>query len=184
MHNIPPELGLQTRSENILYWHQSQPVSSHCCGGCQESFIQTSIFLSPLIPLGSVFINYGSKMCLNPRKRFKREIHEVFLVAYLHLLPKRKVDSMTSNCRMGHSWAEVRELCRSLLVSIPSLNSSAAGSTRKLQMPPHFLAYKPRMPGEHVSPLSDSSDRRSCHVSIGLSTSVVGSVDFFSTEYG
>ena len=56
------------------------------CGGCQESFIQTGIFLSPLIPLGcAIFINYRSKMCLDPWKRFKGEIHEVLLVAYLHL---------------------------------------------------------------------------------------------------
>lgn len=51
VHKIWPELGPQTGSEDILYWHQSQPVQSHNCGGCQEPFIQMGIFLFPLIPL-------------------------------------------------------------------------------------------------------------------------------------
>ena len=138
VHKIHPEPGPQTGREDILYWHQSQPVSSHSCGGCQESFIQTGIFLSPLISLGCVFINYRSKMSLDPRERFKGEIHEVLLVAYLHLSHKEKLTPW----QVVVVWvvAEQRYMSHARLFLWASLCSPGAERTGMLPELPLFLS--------------------------------------------
>lgn len=59
----------------------------------------------------------------------------------------------------------------------PSLHSSAAESTRRLQKPAHFLVYEP---SKYVSMWLSSgcSDRRTCHGSLDLSILILKSVDF------
>lgn len=48
------------------------------------------IFLSPLIPLGSIFINYGSKMCLKPWNGLKMKFMTCFLCGLFSFVIKKK----------------------------------------------------------------------------------------------
>lgn len=113
------------------------------------------VFLSPFVTVQTpfdismcVFINYRSKMYLDPWKRFKGEIHEVLLVAYHNLSHKGKLTSW----QVTAAWvgAEHGYMSNAQLFLQASFCSQGAGRTGTLPELPHFLSYIPRMPGENV----------------------------------